>query len=342
MSDAPRWTPLHAQLHRTLRSRSLLPKQQRLLVAVSGGQDSLCLIRLLLDLQPKWGWHLAIAHCDHRWRSDSAANADYVEQLAQGWSIPCYRVTTSTVPASEASAREWRYQALTDLALRHSYTHVLTGHTASDRAETLLYNLMRGSGMNGLAALVWQRPIAPGVFLVRPLLEITRSETAQFCQDACLQVWDDATNFDLQYARNRIRQELLPYLEAHFNPQVTQALTQTAEILQAEDEYLEQAAAALWQQVVEPKLLQPAQPQFLKIEAVLPKLDRLRLRQAPLALQRRLIRQVLQTVLPSAPQFEHIEKLVALITAPNRSQTDPFPGRVIAQVVGNWIVLQRF
>lgn len=341
MSNAPSWTPLHAQLHCTLRSRSLLPKQQRLLVAVSGGQDSLCLIRLLLDLQPKWGWQIAIVHCDHRWRSDSAENADYVEQLAQGWSIPCYRVVAATVSTSEASARAWRYQALTDIALQQGYTHVLTGHTASDRAETLLYNLMRGSGMDGLTALAWQRPIAPGVILVRPLLEITRSETTQFCQNAHLQIWQDATNFDLHYARNRIRQELTPYLQAHFNPQVTHALAQTAEILQAEDEYLEQTAAELRQQVVEADPLQPVHSQFLEAGTVLPKLNRLRLRQVPLALQRRVTRQVLQIVLPSAPQFEHVEKLVALIEAPNRSQTDPFPGGVIAQVTGEWIVLQR-
>ena len=81
--------------------------------------------------------------------------------------------------------------------------------------------------------------------LVRPLLEFTRAQTAQFCQDLQLAVWEDATNQDLEYARNRIRQELLPYLQTHFNPQVESALSQTAELLQAEEEYLEQAAHQL-------------------------------------------------------------------------------------------------
>jgi tRNA(Ile)-lysidine synthase len=93
MSDSASWTPLHAQLHRTLKVRQLLPSGQRLLVAVSGGQDSLCLIKLLLDLQPKWGWDLAIAHCDHGWRSDSADNAKYIKQLAQFWQVLFYGKT---------------------------------------------------------------------------------------------------------------------------------------------------------------------------------------------------------------------------------------------------------
>ncbi len=76
------WSDLHARLHQTLRSRRLLERHRRLLVAVSGGQDSLCLIKLLLDLQPKWGWHLAIAHCDHRW-SLNAGMADRVKQIAK-------------------------------------------------------------------------------------------------------------------------------------------------------------------------------------------------------------------------------------------------------------------
>ena len=85
------WTPLHAKIHRTIRSRHLFERNQRILIAVSGGQDSLCLIKLLLDLQSKWGWYLGIAHCNHRWRSDSEANANHVENLAKTWDIFLFR-----------------------------------------------------------------------------------------------------------------------------------------------------------------------------------------------------------------------------------------------------------
>ncbi|WP_445175005.1 tRNA lysidine(34) synthetase TilS [Microcoleus sp.] len=379
MAESSNWTYLHAQLHRTLLHRQILPSHQRLLVAVSGGQDSLCLIKLLLDLQPKWGWNLGIAHCDHRWRPDSEASANHVEQLAKNWGISYYLETASDIPKTEAAARQWRYQALTEIAIAHNYPYIVTGHTASDRAETLLYNLIRGSGADGLSALTWTRrlldfrlPILDfrlgnsgenpnsqisadfrlknqdensqskiqnlksKIYLVRPLLEITRSQTGQFCQEQNLPIWEDSTNQDLQYTRNRIRSELLPYLETHFNPKAQQALAQTAELLRADVEYLELAASDLLQRAMSPIADNP------QVNFQLPvKLNRRILREAPLALQRRSMRQLLQQILPSAPSFESVEKLTSLIVAPNRSQTDPFPGGAIGRVENPSIILAR-
>jgi tRNA(Ile)-lysidine synthase len=326
------WTSLHDRVHQTIRHRSLLQKSQRLLVAVSGGQDSLCLVRLLLDLQTQWGWELAIAHCNHRWRPDAASNADYVANLAATWCVPYYGVTADEVPSSEAAAREWRYGVLADLAVAHHYAVVVTGHTASDRAETLLYNLMRGSGADGLQALTWQRDLRSGVQVVRPLLDVTRRETAQFCAEAQLRIWADATNRDRHYARNRIRLELLPYLQEQFNPQVEQILAQTAELLQADVAYLEAAAADLRQEAIAPR---SAETESLCLWRV----NRRCLQSAPLALQRRVMRQLLQQVLPTAPNFDHVEKLTTLVSAPNRSRTDPFPGGAIAEVNEDWIIL---
>ena len=379
MAESSNWTHLHAQLHRTLLHRQILPSHQRLLVAVSGGQDSLCLIKLLLDLQPKWGWNLGIVHCDHRWRSDSEASANHVEQLAKNWGISYYLETASDIPKTEAAARQWRYQALTEIAIAHNYPYIVTGHTASDRAETLLYNLIRGSGADGLSALTWTRPLLDfrlpiadfrlgnsgenpnsqisadfrlenqdensqskiqnlksKIYLVRPLLEITRAQTGQFCQEQKLPIWEDSTNQDLQYTRNRIRSELLPYLETHFNPKAQQALAQTAELLRADVEYLELAASDLLQRAMSP-IADNRQVNFQ-----LPvKLNRPILREAPLALQRRSMRQLLQQILPSAPSFESVEKLTSLIVAPNRSQTDPFPGGAIGRVENPSIILAR-
>ncbi len=322
------WTPLHATLHRGLKARSLLPPYTSILVAVSGGQDSLCLARLLLDLQPKWQWQLAIAHCDHRWRNDSAANAHHVHQLAESWHLPYYKSTAATPPNTEATARTWRYECLLQIAQDIGATAIVTGHTASDRAETLLYNLVRGSGMDGLQALQWERSLTPTIRLVRPLLQFQRSQTAQFCQEHGLPVWDDATNRDRHYRRNRIRLELLPYLQTHFNPQVETTLAQTAEILQAEVAYLDAETTRLYAQVVQTTTT-PV------------RLDRTALKLAPLALQRRVCRRFLQEQLLTAPNFEQIEKLVALLHAPNRTQTDPYPGGAIARVEHPWIHLDQ-
>ncbi|MBO9997500.1 MAG: tRNA lysidine(34) synthetase TilS [Cyanobacteria bacterium SID2] len=318
------WTPLHARVHGILKQRRLLSRSDRILIAVSGGQDSLCLAKLLLDLQPKWSWELAIAHCDHRWRSDSAANAQYVCELAQRWHLPCFQRVATQIVSREAEARQWRYGELSDIAQREGFAVVVTGHTQSDRAETLLYNLLRGAGSNGLQALAWQRDLAHGVVLVRPLLEISRTETAQFCQQQALRVWDDPTNQALNYARNRIRLELLPYLRNHFNPNVETTLARTAELLRADVAYLEREAEKLLRRSIDDRH-RPI------------RLDRRPFQEADLALRRRSLRQFLQQHLAVAPNFEHIEKLTALIEAPNRTQTDPFPGGAIALVRHPWI-----
>lgn len=336
------WTPLHARIHQVLRSRHLLSKGQRVLVAVSGGQDSLCLAQLLIDLQPKWAWLLVIAHCDHRWRDDSAANAEHVQQLATQWQLPFYRRVAGEPLPSEAAARQWRYQMLNEMAMQVAAAVIVTGHTATDRAETLLYNLMRGSGMDGLSALTWKRSLndtdAPDTqcWLVRPLLELTRQETHQFCCDRNLPIWDDTTNQDIRYARNRIRLDVLPYLAKQFNPQIEATLAQTAELLRADVDYLNMQALTLWQQAQDP----PVNTSDISERPAGLVLYRPLLQSAPLALQRRVMRRFLQQVMTTAPTFAHIEKAVALIDAPNRSSTDPFPGGAIAIVHQDWIVIQ--
>ena len=243
------WSDYHAKLHTTLRQRQLIKQDSHLLLAVSGGQDSLCLLKLFIDLREKWNWTLAIAHCDHRWSTDKGIS-DRVQQIAEQWQLPFYLKTAEVAKETEAAAREWRYQALIDIATEIGFKQILTGHTQSDRAETLIYNLMRGAGTNGLQALSWKRALTSTITLIRPLLEFSRQETQEFCQKWHLPVWEDAANQNLHYARNRIRHELIPFIKQHFNPQVESALAQTAEILKADVEYLEQQTQEYYDQTV--------------------------------------------------------------------------------------------
>lgn len=325
------WSPIHARIHTLLKSKVLLPKDTTILIAVSGGQDSLCMAKLLLDLRKQWGWQLAIVHCDHGWRSDSAANAAHVMALAHQWQLPYFGEVAQTLRQTEAAARNWRYGVFADLASRHGYHHIVTGHTATDRAETVLYNLLRGSGADGVQALSWRRPVVRAdrtIWVTRPLLQLTREETGIFCQDFDLPVWHDSSNDDLHYRRNRIRQELMPYLKSHFNPNAETTLAQTAEIFTAEVTYLEAQTEQLYTHVV------------THIENRWC-INRPLFAAAPLALQRRMARRLLQTVLPQQPKFDHIEKLVVLMDGPQRSQTDPFPGGWIARVENDQIILQQ-
>lgn len=335
---APSWSPIHARVHRVLRQRYLLPPKCCALLAVSGGQDSLALAQLLLDLQPKWGWTLAIAHCDHRWRPDSAANAAHVRQLAEQWRLPCWvaTVTEDEAISSEAAARHWRYQQLVHFARAYGFTYVVTGHTGSDRAETALYNLIRGSGADGLQALTWRRPLDESpetLWLVRPLLELFRPETAAVCTEAALPIWEDDTNQDYRYARNRIRHQLLPYLQS-FNAGVERHLAQTAELLQADVACLDGLVDTLWEEAVHYRA-STASLQLMDY-----RIGQASLQAAPLALQRRLLRRLLQVTHTKA-SFEAIESLVYLIDGPNRAQSAPLGQGIVGYVEAGWIGFKR-
>lgn len=322
---------LRAELNAVMRSPTeLLPRGANLLVAVSGGQDSLCLSKLLLMQQSKFSWNLAIAHCDHQWRSDSSANAKHVEKIAWEWEIPfCMRVA-ETPPKNEASAREWRYAKLVEMAQVKQCNYVVTGHTRSDRVETLLYNLMRGSGADGLASLTWKRSLTPEINLVRPLLNVSRYETAEFCRENQIPIWVDSTNQNLDYRRNRLRLETIPYLQEHFNPQLEIAIAQTAELLHGDVSYLEEQASQFFEENI--TVIWSDQK---------PCLHRQLLQKQPLALQRRIARQFLSRYLIHQVNFDDVERFINLLEAPNRSQSEPFKGNISAFVEHPWIFLRK-
>lgn len=316
------WSELHARVHQRLKRSIFLPPKQRLLLAVSGGQDSLCLGRVLLDLQSRWHWPLAIAHCDHGWSGDGGMAA-HVEAVAKTWNLPFYLCSTSaTIPETEAAARRWRYANLTALAMEKNFDILVTGHTQTDRAETLLYNLVRGSGSAGMGALTWRRSLTSSLTLVRPLLDITRAETGAFCEQFSLPIYEDQYNHNLKFARNRLRHTVFPQLNA-INPRTEKHLAHTAEILHREDDYLEAIAAEHLQHASKEK----------------EKLYRPNLQPLHPALQWRIVRQFLQKHLSKMPTYQQIETVVTLITAPNQSRTSSFARNISFLVQQDWIVL---
>ena len=244
-----------------------------------------------------------------------------LREVANSWQLPFYLKLANVVKETEAAARKWRYRALVEIAQEQGFKYIVTGHTKSDRAETFLYNLVRGAGADGLAALNWQRSLTAQITLVRPILDVYRRETLEFCHRFDLPIWFDVVNQNNKYARNRIRNDLIPYLQDNFNPQVENSLAQTAELLRADVEYLEAIAQQLLMQA-----------------RVDNKLNRLVLQTFPIAIQRRAIRQFLPSVMSRQPNFEQIEEVVNLIAAPNKSRTSTLPGGAIAQVAGEWIV----
>lgn len=213
------WTVWHDRLHRELLQHpQLLPAGEPLLLAVSGGQDSMALTALLLGLRRLHHWEIHLWHGDHGWHPGSAAIAAELQawSLEQGLPITVDRNAHNDANGrTEAAARRWRYAQLASCAAALE-SHVVCGHTASDKAETLLLQLTRGSDLAGLGSLRRQRlldaDLHPSVHLVRPLLGFSRQETGAICSDLHLPIWLDPSNANLRFSRNRIRQQVMPVL----------------------------------------------------------------------------------------------------------------------------------
>ncbi|HEX2167730.1 MAG TPA: tRNA lysidine(34) synthetase TilS, partial [Longimicrobiales bacterium] len=178
---------------------------QRIVVALSGGLDSVVLLHLLR-------FHLRrevyAAHFDHAMRVDSGADAQWVSGLCRAWSVPLETARAEDPPRSEAAAREMRYTFLVAAAERIGADAIVTAHHADDQAETVLFRLARGTGVAGLAGI----PVRRGI-VVRPLLAFTRAELEAYARVSRIHWRDDPTNRSLRYARNRIRHRVLPELE---------------------------------------------------------------------------------------------------------------------------------
>ena len=227
------WTPWHDRLHRRLQQQpQLLPQGQPLLLAVSAGQDSMALLVLLQDLQRLHHWPLSIWHGDHGWHQGSAVIANELKSWCQhrGLTIQVAHAEPGST-TSEASARHWRYSQMQQRAEQLG-ADVVTGHTASDRAETLLLQLARGTDLAGLGSL---RPLRPlrndspeGPQLRRPLLGFSRAETGAVCRELEIPIWQDPSNQSSAFARNRVRSEVLPVLE-QLHPGCSQRMADLAE-----------------------------------------------------------------------------------------------------------------
>lgn len=317
------WTCYHSRLHQTLKDRQFLPKNSKILIAVSGGQDSLCLAKLCSDLQLKWQWQISIVHYDHGWALDEGL-ADHVEKIAHDWGIEFYLEKASQkIPENEAQARKYRYEGLINIATKYEFHYLLTGHTLSDRAETFLYNLIRGAGMEGLSALHWTRKLTENITLVRPLLNFTRSDTLAFCEQLQLPIWEDKYNEDKKFARNRLRLDLIPDIKKEFNPKIEQHLAQTAEILRTDVEFLTMEAEKLFNLAYSDG-----------------NLTRSILKDKPLSLRRRVVKIFLAQKFKTMPNFEQIEAVVRLIEAPNLDRTSSLHQGYFAQVIQDSIVLR--
>ncbi len=207
-------------------------------IAVSGGPDSVALARALVH------WHrqgrigpLLFAHLNHQLRgAESDADEVFVQDLARQLGVPC-RTHRHDVAALarrrggnlESCGRQVRYDWLTQVAREEDAAWIATGHTADDQAQTVLFRLLRGTGLQGLGGIPARRELAASLVLLRPLLQVTRAEVLTFLEELQQPYRQDSSNRNLDLTRNRLRLELLPHLAEHYNPAIVSVLCRLAE-----------------------------------------------------------------------------------------------------------------
>ena len=281
--------PLYKQVIQAIRARNLLSPEQRILVAVSGGPDSVALLSLLHSLAPVWNLSLTVVHVNYGLRgAESDGDASFVAALCRRFTLPCLIRSLEIPPAEagrslQACARDLRYQLFRELVDELGMDRVALGHTADDQAETVLLRMLRGAGLRGLTGMPH---IREGLF-VRPLLGVTRREILAYLETMELSYRTDSSNAKPIYLRNRVRHELLPVMQSMALSTI-KLLARQADILREDDRLLDRLAAQ--------RLVRSIQSR--DVNGIV--LDRATLLAQPVALQRRMLRQAMQALSPSA------------------------------------------
>ncbi len=314
------------QMHRFILRHAMIKNGETVLVAVSGGADSLALLYGLHALHSQLDCQLHLAHLNHCLRPDADADAGFVQQHASHLELPC-TIQSTDVPrlvkqwklSVETAARKARYQFYEEVSTQIGATKVALGHHQDDTAETVLMNLVRGSGSTGMKGI---SPVRNFKF-IRPLAGLTRQQIEMFLASKGLVPRHDSTNTDTRYLRNRIRHELIPRLENDYNPNIKVGLSRTADVLGAESEYLDTVA----QEALE--TCRVRDPDKVKALAMLESvvLNREKFQQFHIAVQRRVLRLSFFEMLESMGDlyFSHCEAMLSLIegSAPNAALALP-------------------
>jgi tRNA(Ile)-lysidine synthase len=310
----------------------LLSPQETILVAVSGGADSLCLLLVLKEL----GFSIQAAHFDHGLRPESAGDSETVRRFAQKLGVP-FHVERGDVRQQakrrretlEEAARELRYDFLVRTAAACQAPAVATGHTADDQAETVLLHLLRGSGLQGLCGI---RPDSHfrGVRILRPLLGLTHAQTVEYCREADWQPLEDPSNRDPSFARNRIRNELIPQLQT-YNPQIVPVLCRLSNIATAQTALLDRAADEVWT-----RSILPAEPGVFRIL-------RDAFNQSPMAVRQAIVRRAVRKISGTLRDlaYRHVKSVIEFSLSPTSTRRMSVALEIEASIESQSLVLRK-
>lgn len=316
----------------TIEKYKMLQSGDKVIIGVSGGPDSLCLLHVLKGLADEYGVTLYAAHLNHQFRGKAAdEDAGYVADICRDWGIKAF-IETFDVPAyakrtglsPEEAGREIRYRLFDQVCSSVGGNKIAVAQNLNDHVETVLMRFMRGSGIEGLKGI---EPVRDNI--IRPLLEISRDRIEAYCRDAKLAPRIDLTNLEPVYLRNKIRLELLPYLMENFNPNIMTTLARFSSLVKDENDYLEAQAEDVFRQIA-----QSAEDRIMY--------NRSDLLKQHAALQRRLVRIGIEKLLEGLQSFEfkHIEGVLALLSKPTGAAV-MLPNKLRAYISYEWLILTK-
>ena len=311
------------KVENTIEKYQMLPLNARVVVGVSGGPDSVALLHLLFRLKSKYNLKLWASCLNHQLRGEEAdKEVERVKGFASQLGIPVILESFNVALLAkeeklslEEAARRVRYDFFERAAKRVKADKIALGHTASDQIETFLMRMIRGSGLDGLSGI----PPVRGK-IIRPLIEIFREETENYCQKNSLYICIDSSNKKTYFLRNKIRLHLIPYLCKKYNPRLIKSLFHTSEILREENFYLKEKSEEEFK-----SLLKKKDEKCIVLNGE-------KLSQLHLALQRRVLRKAIQQMKGDLKgvAFEHIASILKLDERKGCKQLD-IPGGVVAQ-----------
>ncbi len=237
----------------TIICHNLISKGDKIIVALSGGADSCCLLYLLSSLIDEYDISICAAHINHNLRAEAIEDQRFVQQLCAQMNIPCY-VKSADVKAfaaankisEEDAGRQIRYAFFDELAERIGADKIATAHNRNDNAETIIMNFMRGSAVSGLCGIPYSR----GKRIIRPILDLTRSQIEEYCVRGNIAYVTDKTNLEPVYTRNKIRLDLIPYIENNFNSAFVSRISANSSIISAENDYIQSQSDIAYSETV--------------------------------------------------------------------------------------------
>lgn len=325
---------LEKKVLETIKKNDMLSSNDKILVGVSGGPDSVTLLKILLSFQQEYNLSIYIAHFNHKLRGkESDRDAEFVRDLAQGLSLPCKvescnltKIAQKKKLTLEEAAREYRYMFYFRTAKKFGANKIALGHNADDQVETVLMRFLRGSGLEGLMGI----PPVRGK-IIRPLIECTREEIEDYCQEHKIKYRIDSTNKEAIYFRNKIRLELLPLLAHEYNENIKDVILRLRIIISEISEYLQQKTETIFKEIAE---LEDQGKVIINLE---------RLNSLPLVFKRRIIRKSIEVVIGNlnSISFAHNDEILRLIENQSGEKEIYLPNNLRIKKVYNQLIIYK-